>query len=439
MASSSTLTVSVKHLPIEQTSTTPVEGSWRASEPYQPPSPIYAQFTQHRCLDSRANSQTELKASCVASGSASADEPAFFRTYVSPPQSPRMAQVEDSHHLPTTHSPKLPSGEPSSIHYRASSGLQPSAQYKQSPLNSPSLPSFKLLPPLDLNYGPGSKLDSLLEGTTCKCVPPKHSKNPSLCPRNNLPHSPSSISARTHHPPKIVNAVVDPAQDAKRRSLYHSTGSTPHLPYKASAQSVAKSDSSAHSVDSSEADQFPLSLFPLPPPLIVRKKVPAPLVLRATFTASAQSSRDSSPVRTPTTPRLQALNSPSQSNITSPTKKSSLGRPSASFSPPPFSPPDSPLPLPPVSPKASLESTRHSVRPLRMAQSNISLRDPLPFPATHRLTSSEPIPDQSISPARRPFKWRPAERPRNIQAYLQDMKEQSSESGEARIEWGYAF
>ncbi|KAF8192481.1 hypothetical protein BJ912DRAFT_1057844 [Pholiota molesta] len=166
----------------------------------------------------------------------------------------------------------------------------------------------------------------------------------------------------------------------------------------------------------SAKETVPSFTLPPPPPLIVRKKIPTPLLLRPLKRPSSpHSSRDSTPVGTPTTPRFHAMPSPSQSSVSSPGKKHFSLRPSASFSPPPFSPPNSPLPSLPTTPDGSQRpseyrrSPDHGMRSLRSAQSNANLRDALPFPATHRLTSSEPISDQSSLPVSRP---RLAARPR---------------------------
>lgn len=126
----------------------------------------------------------------------------------------------------------------------------------------------------------------------------------------------------------------------------------------------------------------------------------------------------------------QAAPSPSQS--TSPSAKKYTLRSSASFSPPPSSPPNSPLPrVPPYFPRNSGArhcSESHPAPPqsapavahahaLRQAQSTVDLRDPLPFPATHRLTSSEPLPDQAPrSPSQRSLRSPAKPRPKAVRA-----------------------
>jgi len=266
---------------------------------------------------------------------------------------------------------------------------------------SPRLPSFPILPPIDLDYGPGRKFDRLLEIKGCQ--PPESTND--CCPEFKFSDAQKSTPPTTfldnlHATHKAVHSGLDLSLDAKPRTLDRSTGSTPHLPYHEQVVSPARPESSGCSGESSDAEIFPLSLFPVPPPLLVRKKIPAPLVLGSGLPSSAVSSRDTTPIGTPTTPRFQLLNSPT---IMSP-KKFYLGRTSRVFSPPPTSPPNTPLPdLPP----SHIISTEKRTRTLRITQSNDNLRGPLPYPATHRFTSSEPISDHSSLPIKRSMKPRP--------------------------------
>ena len=211
--------------------------------------------------------------------------------------------------------------------------------------------------------------------------------------------SSSSASTEVQYSQKMFPAVLD-LVDAKPRSR---TRSMPYLPREDEIRYTQAR--SARSVDASEGN-FPLSLFPTPPAFIARKRIPPPLVLRNSPPTSSQSSRDSTPletpVETPATPRLLSPRSPSQSNFC---KRLHLGRRVTSISPPPSSPPNSPLPSPPVHyedngrPLAS--------RPLRTSYSISNPKDALPFSATHRLTFSEPISDQSSLPIKILRKPRP--------------------------------
>ncbi|PPQ77372.1 hypothetical protein CVT25_010954 [Psilocybe cyanescens] len=447
------LTVTVKHLPVEVTSALQIEGSWQTSDSYQPPSPIYDQFTRRddHILSHKDNRRSDLDASYLSrehlpeqSPRPSTSKMASFPPCKLSTHSTRPPHVSLS--INSTPWPVVPEKRKDGIPDHHTSTHTRNVAPPSSPC-TPSLPSFQLLPPIDLNYGPGSKLgDKLSKGKACKCDLSSRSGHHSQCPRytfadaqRSMAHSRSTNALRKS--PKTVHAVLDLSHDAKSRSLYYSTGSTPHLPYRERAQSSTRSEDDSYSAGSSEAEHFPLSLFPLPPPLIVRKKVPAPLVLRnvTPTSASAHSSRDSTPVGTPTTPRFSALNSPSQSSVNSPSKKFYTGRPSTNFSPPPFSPPNSPLPKPPISQEAVRRSPQQTIHPLRTVQSNANLRGALPFPATHRLTSSEPISDQSSVPIRRPPKPRPAERPKNIQTYMETTDQSINTNVEAHVQWGYAF
>ena len=99
---------------------------------------------------------------------------------------------------------------------------------------------------------------------------------------------------------------------------------------------------------------FPLSLFPEPPPLIVRKKVPKPLNFDP---MSSQSSINSAIIGSPHSSPCVPLTSPSQTSFSSPSKKS-FGRPVSSVPPPPTSPPNSPLPSPPANLQQEAKTSR---------------------------------------------------------------------------------
>ncbi|PFH51413.1 hypothetical protein AMATHDRAFT_3071 [Amanita thiersii Skay4041] len=70
--------------------------------------------------------------------------------------------------------------------------------------------------------------------------------------------------------------------------------------------------------DTERASDFPLSLFPNPPPLVIRKRTPSPLVLQPSPgvvplpPSPVTSSRDSTPQLTPTSPRTSSSSSPRQ-------------------------------------------------------------------------------------------------------------------------------
>jgi hypothetical protein len=473
------LTVTVQHLPIQASNATSVDGSWLSLEGQDkklPPSPNYDQFAQCRGEHSiihRDSSRYALDVTYHNHGDSS----------------PKLSKLDQpTTQTPSKHTPiqtrsnqafsPVSSRDDRETRASGSRYLSLPRQPPPSP-RSPTLPTYQILPPIDLHYGPGSKFEHFSEAGGCKCLRSgPQAKHHSRCPRYTHLEARKSMSPKvfsdTQTSQKTVHAVLDLSVDSKPRSLYHRTASTPHLPYKDAHKSkLPPSELSVYSTDGSEAEQFPLSLFPTPPPLIVRKKIPTPLLLRPLKRPSSpHSSRDSTPVGTPTTPRFHAMPSPSQSSVSSPGKKHFSLRPSASFSPPPFSPPNSPLPSLPTTPDGSQRpseyrrSPDHGMRSLRSAQSNANLRDALPFPATHRLTSSEPISDQSSLPVSRPrlaARPRPeAVRAKDFQEYMvrflpllwatllsltivhQELttKEQSvssSNSTDAHVQWGYAL
>ncbi|KAF8665742.1 hypothetical protein AX16_000190 [Volvariella volvacea WC 439] len=161
------------------------------------------------------------------------------------------------------------------------------------------------------------------------------------------------------------------------------SGSSPHLPLPATN----------FEGDSLTGPAFPLSLFPAPPPLNIRKKVPGPLALQrdpsstsllpSPSVTSSMTSLDMTPLSTPTSPKL-AFSPPR-----GPLLRSSISRCNGHVLPPPCSPPTSPLPDPPVSPNFPSHNAFQS-RHLRVVRSTSNLRREMQAPATHRITSSDP-------------------------------------------------
>jgi hypothetical protein len=399
------LAIKVECLPLDVSTASPVEGSWS----YQHPSPIQGgspQKRSDRTLIRRDSSRLGLDATYRAHGAMVSGGQKQSRAS-NPPIQQASTKAFSTEHLVR---PRLPASRNAKEVLVFSTEYPTLLRQSSSPFSpqSPRLPSFPLLPPIDLDYGPGSKFDKLAEIKGCQCPQPPKSTNHDYCPKFKFSEaqkltSPTTFSGNLRATHKTVHAVLDLSADVKPRTLYRTTGSTPHLPYHEQVLSPTRPERFGCSGESSDAESFPLSLFPLPPPLLVRKKIPAPLVLRSGLPSSAVSSRDSTPIGTPTTPRFQSLNSPSQSSIASP-KKFHLGRTSAIFSPPPTSPPNSPLPDLPPSRNLSTDKLAPT---LRITQSNANLRGALPYPATHRLTSSEPISDHSSLPIKSPMKPRP--------------------------------
>jgi hypothetical protein len=250
-----------------------------------------------------------------------------------------------------------------------------------------SVPSQKKLPvlqPLDVSHNLGS-------------TRPYNSANHARS-TDTLSSTASFDEVQTRNPQKRSNTVLDLWVDAKPRTLRHRARSMPYLRYEDSTQ--------VSSVDASEGS-FPLSLFPSPPAPIGRKSLPTPLMLCNSPSTSLQSSRDSTPIGTPTTPRFLPPYSPSKSSFGS-CKRLHSGRRVTSISPPPFSPPNSPLPSPPVCHENNGRLLEYGGRPrIRTAYSSSNLKDALPFSATHRLTFSESISNESSLPIKKSRKPRP--------------------------------
>ncbi|KAF9006494.1 hypothetical protein BDQ17DRAFT_1540308 [Cyathus striatus] len=260
----------------------------------------------------------------------------------------------------------------------------------------------------------------------CEC-----SKNIALCKH--------SYPLRLNGSPTL-QAILDPSSQTSK--LYRDTGSSPHLPF-LEAQSV-QPPISIHSVplcNLIDSDD-PISLFPSPPPLVVRKKVPQPLILRPTPTIAPLppspcfSSCDFTPPATPATLRQQT---PSRPSIQTPSKHLT-GRPPGVIPPPLFSPPTSPLPALPNTSPGPVNSFQ-GTRPLRITKSTSHLRsENNGVSATHRLTCSEPISELFSHPTK--ARKRTDSRS-DTRSYRKKPHEPSplrtSAASDPRVQWGYAF
>ncbi|KAJ4465113.1 hypothetical protein J3R30DRAFT_2927344 [Lentinula aciculospora] len=106
----------------------------------------------------------------------------------------------------------------------------------------------------------------------------------------------------------------------KPRAILHSSKSTTNIVRREETFYSSRSSMSSAESLSYVTDLDPLALFPAPPPLRIRKKIPKPLILLPTATIAtlppspSTGSIDSTPVVTPTTPTLP--NSPRR--VTSP-------------------------------------------------------------------------------------------------------------------------
>ncbi|KAF5333255.1 hypothetical protein D9611_002182 [Ephemerocybe angulata] len=272
-------------------------------------------------------------------------------------------------------------------------------------------------------------------------------------------HRRASVTTKEEHPYRTPTAynvasesnTADPVVPHARRYLT-STRSTPHL--RPETQYPHNCDNPlpplpVNAVPSPSDPNF-ASFFPIPPPLIIRKKRPQPLVLNPQkgplpFPPSPSpgySSADSTPVATP-----QSTKSHFTTNASSPLKPP-LGRKASIIPPPIHSPPTSPLPSPPSVPSPPRQST-HSFRapqPLKSSRSAINLRTSgvPPSTATHRMTSSDPISevagqptkDRTSSPLKLDSSNRNAIRnsPRRT-----DRRDTVAAPQDASVQWGYAL
>ncbi|KAJ6599171.1 hypothetical protein DFH09DRAFT_27501 [Mycena vulgaris] len=232
-----------------------------------------------------------------------------------------------------------------------------------------------------------------------------------------------------------VQAILDPPSVRQPRlSLYRTTRgseSTPYLKYTPDLTDAEGSESSDDETSPSNPG-FSLSLFPAPPPLPVRRRTtPKPLILLPTPTIArlppspSFSSRDSTPIATPTTPRCV------DPSIYSPRKSASpvsiLKKPGMTHSP------RSPAVTPPTTPALAAgwseeppSSCYNSTPRLRTAQSVPHLHPSLSLATSnaHRNTSS----DTTSMSNRRPVHIRP-------RLYL---KAQPLPPPPGNVEWGYA-
>ncbi len=212
----------------------------------------------------------------------------------------------------------------------------------------PKPPSLRLLPAIDM-YSQEDKLEwGITEYQSSKLSLPtrhftRHEKSVDACitkkgaterPAMSTIHEIKDTSAEQQCRSNSANAAL---QGDDSRASFAST----------------RTCSPGGAVENGD-DNFPLSLFPEPPPLIVRKKVPKPLNF---YPMSSQSSINSTISGPPKSPRCVPLTSPSQTSFSSPTKKS-FGRPISSVLPPPTSPPNSPLPSPPADLQQEAKSSR---------------------------------------------------------------------------------
>jgi hypothetical protein len=219
----------------------------------------------------------------------------------------------------------------------------------------------------------------------------------------NLPRT-LRFDALPASPPRLAQEAPDFSDTLVPQRVYQSGQYTSSTPYLASQDKQEaplppplSSNSSNRQAD--DVSNFPLSLFPSPPPspLFIRRKIAKTFVLRPSCSSSDNSlpllpSPEYTPLVTPTTPRFQL--SPKHPKSCSSPPRHVLPR---TIPRSPFDPPSTPLPTPPMSPappgvtgtSSSLPSK--SLRPVQSVNQLCSeqLLPPIMLPL-HRATSSDP-------------------------------------------------
>ncbi|GLB33690.1 hypothetical protein LshimejAT787_0105740 [Lyophyllum shimeji] len=234
--------------------------------------------------------------------------------------------------------------------------------------------------------------------------------------------------------PRTAEIVLDLPDALNSCRLHHASSSTPHLPR---PQQTSRR-TSTEPRGSLGSCQDTIASFPHPTPLRVRKR-PQPLVLQPTPSlgrlppSPLVSSAESTPLATPTT--LSNMPSPKSSRIT--------GRPLHTVSPPTFSPPDSPLPTPPVSqePLTPSDLGKYNGRFPRTAKSASELQDRRleNFHTSHRATSSAPFTDLFAENEASRTRSPPRPNSYDIDSQSPEPNETSIHRHDPPIHWGYAL
>ncbi|KAJ7742505.1 hypothetical protein DFH07DRAFT_43478 [Mycena maculata] len=315
--------------------TSPTRGSVQAVEVHFPPrssnrSPTSVTILpKRRPSDSPSETSTRFlwlfKGNYTEPDGSSLAETGHEAEVTAPPRAPSSAVRRP--HSPPFHYPPTPTEQisPLSSPHSLNRPL-PSVP----PLRPPRPPSLNL-DSIELSYVPSTPPTRPESKSRSRSIRPAHPPIPELFPRRKLPEldnvwegfmkdvegedvDPFMIPARPKDRPyasnssvgsQRVQAMLDPPSAPQMRpTLYRAWGSesTPYLAYNSRRTSDSDSDYS------NEDDA--ISLFPDPPPLNIRRRLaPKPLVLLPTPTIAplppspSYSSRDSTPVATPTTPR----------------------------------------------------------------------------------------------------------------------------------------
>ncbi len=190
--------------------------------------PFMINFTQHRgdlSLISRESSRSALDVAYRRD-----EERGPISPKDSAPTSPRTLR-HASGPAPRSNYPAQPTVIYNNEHNLSSPRIPSSPRQTTTSLRSPTLPTYQLLPPIDLNYGSGSKFERSLEASGCNCVRSSpQSRHREWCPRHSLDETSSNVAHRApagaRPAQKTVHAILDLSLNAHPRSLYHHTGST---------------------------------------------------------------------------------------------------------------------------------------------------------------------------------------------------------------------
>ncbi|KAJ7499026.1 hypothetical protein FB451DRAFT_1161619 [Mycena latifolia] len=435
--------------------TSPTQGSAPFAEAHNPPRSSNSSPVSGRIQSTRRPSETPSEGSTRflrlfkgsntetdASGPGSGDETAQKAQVLMPAL--RRPHSPPSLHPPSPDAPTAPFGSPHSLE-RQLPPLPPVRPPRPPSLNLDTIELCPFNPPNSKSPGTTRlprqrplisehssrrkmpELDNVWEDFI-KDVEGEDDDNFTIAPRRGRVATDRPIVSH-----QAVHAFLDPpsVRQSARPTLYHSirgSGSTPYLAYNPESTDEEGSESSSDETSQGNAG-FSLALFPAPPPLPRRRTTPKPLVLHPTPTIAplppspSFSSRDSTPIATPTTPRSVDPSPYTSRKSVSPV--SILKKPGTSLSPR--------SPVPAFTPLTE-EPPRYFHDPsprLRSAQSVPHLH-PSSFLATtnaHRNTSSDTT---SISNRRRVPSRPDGQRP------LFYPKVQPPPPKPGNMEWGYA-
>ncbi|TFK28847.1 hypothetical protein FA15DRAFT_700738 [Coprinopsis marcescibilis] len=280
----------------------------------------------------------------------------------------------------------------------------------------------------------GDHLSERIEGNRSSPSHQSHRRD-SLIPDSHPQQRRKPALNNTNEAPESGLDMGKTGSPSRGLGLYHSSQSSPHLPSSSRSQQ-------------STSQQDLASLFPSPPPLIIRKKVPQPLVLQprrpsttlVPFPPSPSpdpSSTDSTPITTPTSSRQ--FSTPTQSPL-----KPSYQRPGNAIPPLLYDAPTSPLPSPPINPHNKTFTARQPTYSMQgrthlrgaVSTSNLRPNGP-PHLQTHRMTSSDPISD-ALQQASKDTGIRPSKS--GVRRESEELSNNtSSSSHDPPVEWGYAL